>query len=206
MLRLRLAIALVSASGVVCAASAALWVRSYFREERLRWNAVNEAPQRWRFHGLTLTSVRGQLHLESETVIFTEPARIAAARQWQQTTAPRLVEYQGNYGGSAPWPGSWSGHTTAESLWFGAGTASEPIARHGHRHLWYAATPMWFPALLFAAPPAWWLYRRRRRERRRRLANRLCVECGYDLRSSEGRCPECGQPMPAAVAMPAGGV
>jgi hypothetical protein len=42
------------------------------------------------------------------------------------------------------------------------------------------------PALL----PLWWL--RRFRTRQRRLERRLCVSCGYDLRHSAGRCPECG--------------
>jgi hypothetical protein len=34
--------------------------------------------------------------------------------------------------------------------------------------------------------------RRRARVRRRRMAGGLCVACGYDLRASEGACPECG--------------
>jgi predicted amidophosphoribosyltransferase len=49
---------------------------------------------------------------------------------------------------------------------------------------------------LFAAPPALAVIRWRRRLKRD--ARGLCRGCGYDLRASPGRCPECGRD--AAVA------
>ena len=57
---------------------------------------------------------------------------------------------------------------------------------------YHARIPLWIPTLLFAglsyssvAP----LYRRRKRTK---LG--LCLNCGYDLRGSSERCPECGSP------------
>jgi len=53
--------------------------------------------------------------------------------------------------------------------------------------------PIWFIWLLAAAPLAGWIVVRvRRRNRMRRIAMGLCLSCGYDLRESPRRCPECG--------------
>jgi hypothetical protein len=58
------------------------------------------------------------------------------------------------------------------------------------REVWI---PYWLLAILFAVSPAWWLIvtRRRRIQKQRRL-NGQCIRCGYDLRATPDRCPECG--------------
>jgi hypothetical protein len=51
--------------------------------------------------------------------------------------------------------------------------------------------PHWLTFLLTAPWPAWWFVRHRKLRSRRRAG--LCMHCGYDLRASTDRCPECGE-------------
>jgi hypothetical protein len=61
---------------------------------------------------------------------------------------------------------------------------------------WSVAVPFWPLALALALLPLGREVRRRRVRRNNRLG--LCPRCGYDLRATPGRCPECGQVVPAA--------
>jgi hypothetical protein len=56
----------------------------------------------------------------------------------------------------------------------------------------------WFTALLLGLTPTAWMLAtaRRYRQRRRRITGH-CPSCGYDLRATPDRCPECGA-VPAA--------
>jgi hypothetical protein len=64
------------------------------------------------------------------------------------------------------------------------------------RRVWF---PAWSAALVTGVCPAVWLVRRvRERRSLRRARAGLCCRCGYDLRASPGRCPECGAVSPAA--------
>jgi hypothetical protein len=61
-----------------------------------------------------------------------------------------------------------------------------------------AVVPIAYPAALFFVPPGvWTLFWCRRRLRRRNWGEGRCGSCGYDLRATPERCPECGR-VPAA--------
>ena len=56
---------------------------------------------------------------------------------------------------------------------------------------WCILLPLWMPMLLFAsAIMSCSLAGRLRCRKRKKLG--LCLKCGYDLRGSKERCPECG--------------
>jgi hypothetical protein len=59
---------------------------------------------------------------------------------------------------------------------------------------YWVRLPFWCAMILSAILPAWWIvwYRRRRHLK----FPGLCAKCGYDLRASAHRCPECGTPIP----------
>ena len=72
---------------------------------------------------------------------------------------------------------------TASSIWDGKATNFRLVR-----------VPLWPPFLLTAVLPSIYAaltVRRLRREHVRRFSG-LCVTCGYDLRATRGRCPECG--------------
>ena len=70
----------------------------------------------------------------------------------------------------------------------GLGWGSKPSV--GSRRASYVSVPLWLSTLLFGAAPAAWTYSRLRR--RRLDQEGLCARCGYDLRATPERCPECG--------------
>jgi hypothetical protein len=62
--------------------------------------------------------------------------------------------------------------------------------RLGGRTLLIVYTPYWLPVSVTAVPPLLWIFGTARNRRRARAG--LCASCGYDLRATPDRCPECG--------------
>jgi hypothetical protein len=62
---------------------------------------------------------------------------------------------------------------------------------YGNFRFSWVLIPYWVPVVVSAIPPALWGVNRSRRNRRRG-SGQFCAACGYDLRATPDRCPECG--------------
>lgn len=98
--------------------------------------------------------------------------------------------------GSAPGPLRYGGSTSDPDhrvMGFGCEYVDSPRERG-----WGVLFPWAAPFAVTAICPAIAFCRRWRAARRRREGR--CLTCGYDLRASKERCPECGTPMAATGA------
>ena len=88
---------------------------------------------------------------------------------------------------------TWRGFGFKQWMWRSSttwGNDGQPDIHDDYR-VREARTPFWFLVTALAFYPTFvLLFRPSRRSRRRKLG--LCLKCGYDLRGSEERCPECG--------------
>ena len=69
---------------------------------------------------------------------------------------------------------------------------------------WNIRLPHWIAIALTGALPLSWVVRQGKRTitSRQRRRSGLCLTCGYDLRASPDRCPECGTPIPPTATAP----
>jgi hypothetical protein len=182
-MRRRLLTLAAAISLVLCAVATGLWVRSYSGSDAVsrRWmTAADEHHTEHRSQEIQWTLGQVRFVLRHDTAYF--PVRMksdAAEPQWS------YIRYGEGHAGwdVPPAAGLWNrlGFAAWETGW------SSSFADSSDR-VW--AAPAWLLVVTSAILPAAWALGAYRRRRRRQAG--LCTNCGYDLRASGERCPECG--------------
>jgi len=165
------------ASAVLFAVVCVLWVRSHVVRDYawawLPWRADAGGGRRLK---LDLDSGGGQVEVswrvwtDAERQQLIRRNELAAANSYHRT----FPDVPQSYARSIP-PTAWN---ALGFKWYSGPTHSS------------VCLPYWSAALLAAGLPAAWAVVRARR--RRRVKAGLCAACGYDLRATPERCPECG--------------
>jgi hypothetical protein len=173
-----------------CIATAALWARSYYvgyGAGRIN-DRAHESRRLMTFFGISVAWGGISIGREIEDVPEgADPDTMRrAANGWSHWTYARphdalvFVDWNWRLLGFA-----WSSYEH-----YGYDARVDPPASAGTDRSQVLVIPCWFSVLVSALVPLGWLARARRVRRGRRM--NLCPACGYDLRASNERCPECG--------------
>jgi hypothetical protein len=179
-----------AASLLLCVAAIGMWVRSHRISERWVWSSVRSPDQRPVTWDVNVWSSSGGVGIY--VIVYDDWQVTPVWPPYHDGHAMRMYPY-------VPVPELAMGRS-----WSVAGMTIYHEPRRplvsmdiGESNLTAAQytliLPYWLMATMTAPLPLLWVRSaviRRQRRRRQRLG--LCSACGYDLRASAGRCPECG--------------
>ncbi len=165
--------AVVSLSLLLWLAMACLWARSYWRWDCYRIHSSGASD----YH-LTFDTGRLTLNVTTDDLWSYHPY----ARAHRRVGGPRYATGPAPLDTFRPGRSVWNRLGFCDFTFVNAGNAFETSWRT-------ISVPLWFPTLLAAALPAGWLVH----FRRMRFKAGHCRRCGYDLRATPDRCPECGE-------------
>ena len=185
---------------------AVMWVRSLLITDRLIYNTRSPAAlsatsiQLWSLDGSVKFVHSKSIYVSREMFYHEDPANISdeAATTSNLPLGAGLHYWSHQISTRAP-------QRPSVRNWLGFGLEIYPRVPVTGTALgklsWLIVTvPHWFLVLLSAIVPSLWLRRRMRALRAARL--NVCVACGYDLRATPLRCPECGTVQRGAIIEP----
>jgi hypothetical protein len=175
---------------LLCLAMAAMCGRSFWRHDSVSFTRCRLAKTRWVGTQVKLESLHGEL--------------IWDQLQYDFLPGQQPPEY---YRGAVRGP-AWASVPARQTRidlarqplgWAGIGAVVLPGANSLATYtVTSIAIPYWLVVLVAALLPGRSVVRYGRYRYRRAFKPGVCRSCGYDLRASPDRCPECGAPLPEA--------
>jgi hypothetical protein len=164
---------------VLCVAAGALWVRSYRVSDGWMW--VSDAGTTSAEHRFSFLSHSGQFSVSWNRLLLDPPERRYAlsTATFVRTPYGSHILHEARRPPVQFWYRLPDGRTTNWSM---LGFAA--IENDVHAPAWSVVGVLAGATLLSARPWRWRALRRMRKG--------LCPNCGYDLRATPERCPECG--------------
>jgi hypothetical protein len=162
-------------------AIATILIRSYWYADQIGYSTDTKSPPSWNKHYILIG--RGRLGFISS--VF-HPTEYMTHKRWFHDSSP-----------AEEFPWDWF-YSQASLKILGFGVAELPYLTPSSilvNDLHVVILPIWSLLLPLSVPPALLLLRVRRRKIR--LRRGLCPTCGYDLRATPDKCPECGAPSPS---------
>ena len=197
--------ALTWLSLILCLSAAALWIRSYWRIDSLiHFRPQHQYSTLWIDHRTTIIIRSGPVYEADSQRGSLRLLYVNSNGEYARTESPSRTSYRPDdqddayhNSGIPPWIdvmhlGFALEHRPVPQVIYNTPAGPQPPPPIAYViHALY--TPWWFWTAMFTLlPVARWRSALRRRSRRRRG---LCLNCGYDLRASADRCPECGTKM-----------
>jgi hypothetical protein len=200
--KLRVFMLLIGASLLFCVATAAMWVRSYWRMDLVSWTHDTTVNTHYILLKYQITSLRGGclLYIQHNDASGNESiADVKNYFRWHRhgfEVSSDSVQALDALN-SVPWRITYRFKPTSPSQ-FGFQSETHRGNYKGNDY-WTGslAMPYWLPVCMFGFLPLWWLVY----EGIRRLPSKpgICPGCGYDLRATPDRCPECGKVPDGAI-------
>jgi hypothetical protein len=185
---------------LLCAGTLLLWVRSYFvRDEFYRWDLFDHENQHiyWTqdYFQLGRGGVGFSRIVQSSPDIRDFRQDIIDARIRDNRVAP---PFHRTVSPAYPNPPS-DDRVPALGFRF-AHWAQGQAGTRPRSEAFLVILPLWVPFVVTAILPGGWWYSIYRGGMRVKRGH--CVRCGYDLRATPDRCPECGTPAVSEVTQP----